>query len=342
MRSNPLTWPVPVQLSPEMEIFIKEVKLDGDLVLAPMDGITDQPFRSLIRGLGSAMCVTEFINALDVIKEKPDLEKKLSFLDKDRPVFVQLFDDDPDRLVEAALRIYDRVQPDGFDINMGCPSKSVSSRGAGAALLKSPWVIAKIFDRMTKNLHVPITGKIRLGWDSKSLNFLETASIIEDNGGAMVTVHGRTKEQGYTGSADWDAIAEVKQKLEIPVFGNGDVCTVADISRIKDHTRCDAIMIGRAALENPWIFQYKDRSQVSANIIYDFVLEHLSASYQFYGDRGVILFRKFIKTYLTPFKIPKSRISKLMVITSYPDLVVKLKELFTDFQGLIPRINRVL
>lgn len=313
------------------EFWIKNIKLEGDLILSPMDGVTDQPFRSMVRRLGSAMCVTEFINALDVINHRPGLSKKMAFLESDRPVFIQLFDDDPDRLVDAAVRVLDQVNPDGFDINMGCPSKSVSSRGAGAALLKSPLVIAKIFDRMAKTLQVPVSGKIRLGWDANSLNYLEVARIIEDNGGAMIAVHGRTKEQGYEGDADWDAIAQVKQAVKIPVIGNGDVSTVSDIQKIKLLTNCDAVMIGRAALANPWIFSRKDREEVETPQVYSWIIDHLSSMVAFYGERGVMLFRKFIKTYLRLYTIPRSRISKLLVINSYSDLISGLHDLFNDF-----------
>ncbi len=281
--------------------WVQNLPVYGDLILSPMDGYSDLPFRGLARRLGSAMSYTEFINAIDVLFGHPHLEQRLTFLESERPVVFQIFDDDPDRLVQAAHKLRKR-NPDVIDVNMGCSARSVSGRGAGAGLLRAPEKIAQIFNRLTRELDIPITGKIRLGWDDASRNYLQVARIIEDNGGQMIAVHGRTKKQGYTGLADWDAIAEVRQAVSIPVIANGDVKTVADIDRIKAHTGCNAVMIARAAIGNPWIFSRLDRERVPVATLRETMLIHLSSMLEFYGpDRGLVLFRKYAARYLSPY-----------------------------------------
>jgi nifR3 family TIM-barrel protein len=166
-------------------------------------------------------------------------------------------------------------------------------------LLKDPSKIGRIFARLSRALSLPVSGKIRLGWDDASLNYLEVAKILEDNGAALIAVHGRTREQAYRGSANWDAIAEIKQAVRIPVIGNGDVRTVADIERIKQHTGCNGVMIGRAAIGNPWIFQRKDIDQVTLTEKTDLIYRHLALMLEFYGeDRGLVLFRKHVVKYV--------------------------------------------
>jgi tRNA-dihydrouridine synthase B len=182
---------------------IGDIPIYGDLILAPMDGITDLPMRGLCRKLGSAISVTEFINALDVLEDHPRYHHRLAFEPFHRPLSLQLLGDHADQILAAALQLVPRVKPDIIDINLGCQSKNVTSRGAGAALLKTPEKIADIFRAMTGHFSQPITGKIRLGWDEDSLNYLEVARIIEDSGGAMVAVHGRTRQQAYRGQARW-------------------------------------------------------------------------------------------------------------------------------------------
>lgn len=283
--------------------WVGNIPVYGDLILSPMDGYSDLPFRSLARRLGSAMSYTEFINAIDVLQGHPHLERKLIFLESERPVVYQVFDDDPDRLIKAVLKLRPR-NPDIIDINMGCSARCVSGRGAGAGLLRTPGKIAKIFDRLSKEVDLPITGKIRLGWDDTSLNYLETARIIEENGGKLIAVHGRTKMQGYTGSADWDAIAAVRQVVSIPVIANGDVKTVADIEKIKGQTGCSAVMIARAAIGNPWIFARLDREQVPPDLLRDTMLQHLDSMRSFYGpESGLVFFRKYAARYLAPFHL---------------------------------------
>ncbi len=277
--------------------YIRDVAIYGDAILAPMDGYSDWPFRSLCRALGSAMSYTEFVQVDKILSRSNQPRKKLYYEESERPITFQLYGDDPDLILEAALRVQE-LGPDIIDINMGCPAKSVAHRGAGVGLMRSPLKIARTFTKLTAALKVPVTGKIRLGWQDNR-NYRLIARIVEENGGSLIALHGRTKEQSYSGQANWDAIAEVKAAVKIPVIGSGDVKTVADIDRMKKHTGCDAVMIGRGAIANPWIFSRLDREQVTPAQVQEMVREHLARNIQFYGEEdGQRLFRKHAVQYL--------------------------------------------
>ena len=217
----------------------------------------------------------------------------------ERPVTFQILGNDEDKITEACRRI-EQLGPDIIDVNMGCSVSDIAGKGAGAGLLKDPSKIGRIFNKLTSVLRVPVTGKIRLGWDHKSHKYLEVAKILEDNGASLIAVHGRTRSQFFYGKADWDAIAEIKQSLKIPVIGNGDVKCTADIERIKRHTGCDGVMIGRGAIGHPWIFQNKDRNQVPPDEKVQLIRRHLSLMQAYYGEEiGVVLFRKHATKYIT-------------------------------------------
>lgn len=249
--------------------------------------------------MGSAFSYSEFINANDIIENHPRLEERTSFEPGERPFFYQIFDSDPERIVKAALLLSQRM-PDGIDINLGCSVRRISGRGAGAGLLREPRKISQIFHRLTSEVAIPVTAKIRLGWDERSRNYLEIARIIEENGGKMLAVHARTKKDGFQGDIDLDAIGEIKQNLSIPVIGNGDVKSPADIKHMKELTKCDAVMIGRGAIGNPWIFQRRERAEVSPEEKYGIIADHLRRMVDFYGKHhGVLLFRKHLKQYLS-------------------------------------------
>jgi nifR3 family TIM-barrel protein len=289
-----------------------------------MDGFSDLPFRAMCRALGSAMSYTEFVNALDILQGNPKVEKKLAYLPEERPVAFQIFDSEPERLLEAALRLEAR-RPDIIDINMGCSVKCVSGRGAGAGLLRQPLKVARIFRKLSRQLSVPVTAKIRLGWDEDQRNYRLIARIVEENGGALIAVHGRTRAQGYGGQADWDAIAEVKQAVSIPVIGNGDVRTVADIERLKAHTGCNGVMIGRGAIGNPWIFSRLDREQVTREQVHETVRRHLEQMLSFYADDyGLVLFRKHASRYLSPFALAGEERARLMTCERPEEFLAQL------------------
>ena len=276
---------------------IRDVPVYGDAILAPMDGYSDWPFRSLCRELGSAMSYTEFVQVEKILSRSKRPVAKLHYEEVERPVTFQIYGDDPDTILRAALKIQE-LGPDIIDINMGCPAKTVSSRGAGVGMMRTPLKIARTFRKLTSVLKVPVTGKIRLGWENYR-SYKLIARIVEENGGSLIAIHGRTKEQSYSGLADWDAIAEVKAAVNIPVIGSGDVKTVRDIDRMKLHTNCEAVMIGRAAIANPWIFSRLDRDQVTPEQVRQTVHDHLERSVKFYGpEDGQRLFRKYAVQYL--------------------------------------------
>jgi tRNA-dihydrouridine synthase B len=313
---------------------IGSVPAYGDAILSPMEGFSDLPFRSLCRELGSAVSYTEFISAMQYLQNPKLEQRKLDFYPGERPVAFQIFDAEPDRLVEVALRLQER-KPDMIDINMGCSTRCVSGRGAGAGLLRSPLKIARIFRRLSQALEVPVTGKIRLGWDDESRNHRLVARVIEENGGKLVAVHARTKKQGYDGKADWDAIAEVKESVSIPVIGNGDVSSAADIQEMKDHTGCDGVMIGRAAVGNPWIFSRLERNQVPAELVHLTVLRHLQHSLQYYGEAlGLVLFRKHAARYLRPVQGYEERRQSLLTAGNIGEFRSILEEIFKANQVL--------
>jgi nifR3 family TIM-barrel protein len=278
---------------------IRDIPVYGDVILSPMAGFSDKPYRLICREYGSAMSYTEFVSANGILHGNERTLEMLRFNSSEHPTVVfQIFGHDESILAEAARKI-EQLGPDIIDLNMGCSVKKVFAKGSGAALLKAPAKIGRIFARLTRDLSIPVTGKIRLGWDDDSLNYLEVAKIMEDNGAALIAVHGRTKAQAYRGQANWDAIAEIKQAVSIPVIGNGDVRTVADIERIKKHTHCDGVMIGRAAIGNPWIFQRKDIHEVTLAEKATLIQRHLDLMLEFYGEkRGLILFRKHIVKYI--------------------------------------------
>jgi tRNA-dihydrouridine synthase len=194
--------------------------------------------------------------------------------------------------------------------------------------MRTPLIIARIFRKLAGNLDVPVTGKIRLGWDDDCLTYRLVARVVEENGGQLLAVHGRTKVQGYGGEADWDAIAEVAEAVSIPVIGNGDVYTPADIQRMMDHTGCAGVMIGRAAIYNPWIFSRVEREQVSPQQVREMMLVHLERSLTFYGpELGLVLFRKYAARYLAPYRLPRAIRKKLLTSETPSEFICLLDEI---------------
>jgi tRNA-dihydrouridine synthase B len=318
--------------------YIGNLPITGDLILAPMDGITDQPFRALARRMGSAMSYTEFISAIDLINGNFRIPRLIDYKEEERPLVYQIIDNDPDRILQAALYLR-KKNPDAIDINMGCSARTVSGRGAGVGLMRDPLKIARIFNSLSRALDIPVTGKMRLGWDEDSRNYLEIARIIQENGGQCLAIHGRTKRQGFSGQVDWDAIAEVKQTLSIPVIGGGDIKTLADIEHIKNYTGCDALMIGRAAIGNPWLFARRKRSQIPPEEVFSVMQDHLNNMLAFYIKHGcqdgLTRFRKFAKGYLMPegqssqHLADPEQLNHLLKISDPDQFLIILKEILT-------------
>jgi nifR3 family TIM-barrel protein len=283
------------------DFYVKNIPIYGRFILAPMDGFTDSPMRQLYRSFGSAISYSEFLNGIDVTMGNPHLESQLSFIECERPLVYQIYDDNPDRFLKSALKIIKR-QPDIIDMNLGCSVRKISNRGAGSGMLRDPQKIALIASSLVKNLSVPITAKIRLGWDESTLNYLEIAHILEDCGISLIAVHGRTRKQEYTGKADWNAIAEVKASVRIPVIGNGDILSYAEGLQLLKSTGVDGVMIGRGAIGNPWIFSGSDRSQVTTGELFAVIDRHLHLMLAHYSERvAVLMFRKHLLRYLADY-----------------------------------------
>ncbi|MDR2182561.1 MAG: tRNA dihydrouridine synthase DusB [Clostridiales bacterium] len=233
---------------------IGNIQLSAPLVMAPMAGITDLAFRKICREFGAGLVVTEMVSAKAISFGNEKTLGLLATEDAEKPVSVQIFGSDPAIMGQVAAGLNDS-NFDIIDINMGCPAPKIVKNGDGSALMRDPALIGRILRTVIKAATKPVTCKIRLGYDHDSKNYLEVAKIAEDSGAAAITVHGRTRPQMYGGRADWDAIAEVKHTVGIPVIGNGDIASPEDARRRLDESGVDALMIGRAACGNPWLFQ---------------------------------------------------------------------------------------
>lgn len=232
---------------------IGDVQLENNLILAPMAGVTDLPFRLLCKEQGAGLLCMEMVSAKAILYNNKNTEALMAIDDREPPVSLQLFGSDPDVISEMAKRIEERPFYI-LDINMGCPVPKVTGNGEGSALMKNPKLVEEIITKTARAIRKPVTVKIRKGFDESHVNAVEIAKIAEASGAAAVAVHGRTREQYYSGKADWDIIRQVKEAVKIPVIGNGDVTSAESADAIMRETGCDGVMIGRGAQGNPWIF----------------------------------------------------------------------------------------
>lgn len=224
------------------------------VLLAPMEDVTDLPFRVLCKRLGADIVYTEFVKSEDLLRGASRARRKLLFREEERPIGIQLYGTDPDAMADAA-RLAASHRPDFVDLNAGCWVRDVALRGAGAGLLRDLPQFERMVSAVVRSMDLPVTVKTRLGWDARSIHILDVARMCEANGVAALAVHCRTRDQGHAGRADYEWIPRLKAAVSIPIVVNGDVGTAADVQRLFDTTGCDAVMIGRAALRNPWIFR---------------------------------------------------------------------------------------
>ena len=237
--------------------YIGNIKIKNNVVLAPMAGVSNPAYMKICEELGVGLVITELISVEGIIRNNKKTLEMLNGIDKlNIPYAIQLFGSNPDSFKEAA-KIINKLYPKAIiDINMGCPVPKVAVKSeAGSSLLKNPELVGKIVKSVTESVSVPVTVKIRSGWDENSINCVEIAKIIEENGASAITLHARTRKQGYSGKANWDLIKKVKENVTIPVIGNGDITSPELAKKMLDETKCDAVMIGRKVLGNPWIIK---------------------------------------------------------------------------------------
>lgn len=284
---------------------IGNIELDNPFFAAPLAGVTDAPYRRLCRRFGAALVYSEMVSAKGLYYNDKKTEQLLYVYGDEKPTAYQIFGSDPEIMAYAAKELEERENVI-LDVNMGCPVPKIVKNGEGSALMKNPDLVYRIISAMTKATDKPVTAKIRAGFDSSSVNAVEVAKAIEAGGAAAVAVHGRTREQYYSGSADWGVIAAVKKAVDIPVIGNGDVTDGKSALAMMEETGCDFVMIGRAALGNPWIFSqlnaaWKGREYIPPTLEEkkQIMLEQLDMMTELKGEYGAVReMRKFVGWYL--------------------------------------------
>ena len=281
----------------------------GNIILAPMAGITDMSFRALCREQGATFSYTEMISAKALYYKNKNTLPLLQVADGERPIAVQLFGSEPELLAQEALKLEEGPY-DVFDVNMGCPVPKVVNNGEGSALMRDPEKIGQIVSAMTKVLHKPVTIKIRKGFSADQINAVEVAKRAEDAGAAAIAIHGRTREEYYSGHADYDIIRQVKEAVSIPVMGSGDIYKGKDAKRMLDETGCDAVMIARGARGNPWIFREvahfletgEELPRPSVEEVKEMILRHARMLIDFCGENMAIRqMRKHAGYYVTGY-----------------------------------------
>lgn len=312
---------------------IGNVTLDNNVILAPMAGVTDLPFRLLCKEQGAGLLCMEMVSAKAIYYRNKNTEMLMDIDERERPVSLQLFGSDADIMSEMAKKIEERPF-DILDINMGCPVPKVAGNGEGSALMKNPELVREIVSKVVKAIEKPVTVKIRKGFDDAHVNAVEIAKIIEDCGAAAVAVHGRTREQYYSGQADWDIIRQVKEAVSIPVIGNGDVTGPESAKKMIEETGVDGIMIGRAARGNPWIFgQIRDYLETgilpekpSLEEVQKMMLRHAAMQLEYKGEyTGIREMRKHVAWYTAGYPNSAKLRAKINEVESYEELVELLK-----------------
>ena len=307
---------------------IGNVTLDNNIILAPMAGVTDLPFRLLCKEQGAGLLCMEMVSAKAIYYNNKNTESLMEIDERERPVSLQLFGSDADIMSEMAKKIEEKPF-DILDINMGCPVPKVAGNGEGSALMKKPELVREIVSKVVKATCKPVTVKIRKGFDESCVNAVEIAKIIEDCGAAAVAVHGRTREQYYSGRADWDIIRQVKEAVSIPVIGNGDVTGPESAKRMLEETGVDGIMIGRAARGNPWIFgQIKEYLETGTfpqkpklSEVREMMLRHARMQLECKGEyTGIREMRKHVAWYTAGYPNSAKLRAKINEVETYQEL----------------------
>ena len=322
---------------------IGNVNIEGKVVLAPMAGICNSAFRKIIKEQGAALIYAEMVSDKAIFYKNNKTKDMLLMEEVERPITQQIFGSDVDTFVEAAKYIEKEMKPDIIDINMGCPVPKVAVKSqAGSALLKNPEKIKEIVSAVVKAVKCPVTVKIRSGWDKNSINCVEVAKICEEAGASAICIHPRTRSEGYSGHSDWDLIKKIKEAVNIPVIGNGDIKTVFDAKKMLDETGCDLIMIGRGVLGNPWLVsdinEYLNKGTLpkrkSCQEKVEMCLKHIDYLSKIKPEKLVCLeIRNHIAWYLKVLKNSNLVKEKVYQATKVYDIISILKEFEEDYDG---------
>lgn len=301
---------------------IGDVEIDNQIALAPMAGVCDFSFRTIVKSMGCGLIETEMFSDKAIMYGNWKTKEKLYMTDYERPISLQIVGSDLESLTFASNYVQENINADIIDINMGCPVVKVTNRGkAGCSLMRDPLKVKSIVESIVGIIDIPLTVKIRSGWDKGHVNAVEIAQIAEDAGASAITVHPRTKDQGYSGKADWNIIREVKDNVNVPVIGNGDVRTCFDAKKMLDETGCDAVMIGRAALGNPWLIrdcvEYLENGTLPREVSIEERMEVLKRHI------GLLLERKG-----EAFAIPKMRSQAAYYVKKLPRTIELKQQIF--------------
>lgn len=319
----------------EMRWKIGSVEIDNPFVLAPMAGVTDLPFRKLCKEQGAGLICTEMVSAKAISFHNKNTEALMEIDSSEHPVSLQLFGSEPELMAEVAKSIEDRPF-EILDINMGCPVPKVVNNGEGSALLKDPKLIGKIIKSVSAAVKKPVTAKMRIGFEGYPVDPVEIAKIMEDSGAAAIAVHGRTRQQYYSGQADWDTIRKVKEAVRIPVIGNGDVDSPEKAEALLKETGCDGVMVGRAVRGNPWIFRELNHyfqtgeklQRPSAEEIREMILRHARMQIEKKGEfTGIREMRKHVAWYTAGMRHSAALRRESNLIADYRELEVLLDHL---------------
>lgn len=311
---------------------IKNIEIKNNLILGPMAGVTNQAFRIICKEEGVGLLVTEMVSSYGIVYNDKKTIDLLKFDKREHPIAVQLFGDDPEIMGQAALYISNNTDYDIIDINFGCPAPKIALKSkAGSCLLKYPNQLYEIVKSVVEKSSLPVTCKIRIGWDSNSINGVEIAKLIEKAGASCIFVHGRTRQQGYSGKADWEEIKKIKQAVKIPVVGNGDVVDYNSYEQMLKTTNVDGVMIARAAMGNPWIFSdiisKKTDTKKDKKTVYNTILRHYELLKELKGEYVALLeMRGHTCSYLKGFEEAKNIKSKIVKTKNEEEFLEVIKE----------------